>query len=254
MTAADQYLGEVVRKYAVVCGVGSPAPTAAMSLEPVLRSWAGGYLLDLGLSGSYAKGTAISLGTDVDLFVSLAHAAGPSMKDIYWNLMRRLESSQFHPEAQNVSIGVRIGGVRVDVVPGRKQLGHSSDHTLYRRKANTWTQTNVEQHIRLIAESGWQDEIRALKIWRQRRRLDFPSFYLELTVLDALKGRRPGHQAVNIRCVLEYLRDAFVDAVVVDPANSNNRISEDLEPQQKRLIANAASMALAARRWEEILW
>ncbi len=254
MTAADQYVCEVIRKYAVNCSAGSPAQRAASSLVPLLRSWADGHLLDMGFSGSYAKGTAISLGTDIDLFLSLAHGAGASVKDIYWSLMRHLESAQLHPQAQNVSIGVRMGGVRVDVVPGRKQLGNTTDHTLYRRKADTWIQTNVAQHIKLVSGSGRTDEIRALKTWRQLRKLDFPSFYLELTVLDALKGRPLGQPANNIRVVLGYLTGPFVGAVVRDPANTNNRISDDLDLPEKRRIADAAHMALAARTWGEILW
>lgn len=254
MAPADNHVREVLRKYAVDCTAASPARRAAMKIAPTIRNWANGYLLNLGFSGSYAKGTAISLGTDIDLFISLAQVPGDSMKDIYWSLMRHLESGGFHPQAQNVSIGVRIDGVSVDVIPGRKQAGNATDHTLYRRKADTWTQTNVEQHIKLISESGRIGEIRALKIWRQRRRLDFPSFYLELTVLDALKGRLLGQLANNVMAVFGYLKDSFVAAVVWDPANTNNRISDDLELEQKRVIANAARMALSAGTWGEILW
>jgi hypothetical protein len=53
---------------------------------PLMKQWAGPYLLGIGVSGSYAKGIAIRLGTDVDLFVSVSPAVGRSVKDLYWEL------------------------------------------------------------------------------------------------------------------------------------------------------------------------
>jgi hypothetical protein len=251
---SDQYVELVVNKYTVDNAVGSPAHQAAMALIPSLKKWAGQYLLEISFSGSYAKGTAISLGTDVDLFISVDHIPDMGMKDIYWNLYNFLEGRQFQPQPRNVAIGVKSHGLWVDLVPGRKQQGATTDHSLYRRKADTWTQTNVGQHVKLVAESGRTAEIRALKIWRQQQRLEFPSFYLELTALAALKGRRLGQLGENVMGVLRYLGDGFEDAVVVDPANSNNLVSDDLATGEKRTIVTAARKSLAMQKWEHILW
>src|SRR5262249_5737309 len=149
-----------------------------------------------------------------------------SVKDIYWSLYSFLEGINYHPMARNVAIAVRSNEMWVDVVPGRQQEG-STDHTLYRRRADTWSQTNVAAHIKLVAESGRTDEIRAVKVWRERHRLEFPSFYLELTVLEALRGREKGCVGVNFKLVLVYLADKFVNIGVTDPANSNNCVSDD---------------------------
>ena len=65
---ASDYVASVVEKYAVHAGPGSVAARAANEVVPVVKAWAGRYLLDIGLSGSYAKGTALSLGTNVDVF------------------------------------------------------------------------------------------------------------------------------------------------------------------------------------------
>ena len=253
--AASEYVAAVVKKYAVGVGAGSPAVRAANELIPALREWAGRYLLDIALSGSYAKGTATSLGTDVDVFISLSDVAGRSVKDIYWSLFRFLADRGLGPQAQNVSVRVASNGVQVDVVPGRVQSRDGSgDHTLYRRKKDSWVQTNVGEHVRLVAGSGRTREIRALKIWRERNRLDFPSFYLELTVMESLRshvsrtGRRgaPAGLAGNVRRALEYLANHFLRARVVDPANSNNVISDDLGREEKRVIAVAARKALVS--------
>lgn len=249
---ADQYVAWVVGKYAVNAASGSPASLAASQLLPALESWAGRSLLGVQFSGSYAKHTAISLGTDVDLFLSLD--SNEPVKNLYWSLFQFCVEQRLQAQAQNVSIRVQSNGVNVDLVPGRKQQGNTEDHTLYRRKKNSWVQTNVAQHIRLIGNSGRTEEIRALKIWRERNRLDFPSFYLELTTLDALRYSRDQSLANRVWSVLQYLASEFKQARVIDPANSNNVISDDLGPEEKREIAVAAEKCLMLRQWEQILW
>ncbi len=176
---ADEYVLSVIARYQVSTGPGSAVARAGQSLYPIIQQWANQNLLRVTYSGSYAKGTAILGGTDVDLFISLSHQTSENLRDIYLKLVRFLTARGFSPRQQNVSVGVLISGISVDLVPGKKQSGASSDHSLYRRKANTWTQTNVATHISLVQNSGRLDEIRALKIWRQLHGLDFPSIYLE---------------------------------------------------------------------------
>ena len=77
-------------------------------------------------------------------------------------------------------------------------------------------------------KSGRREEIRIIKLWRQQNALDFPSFYLELTVLDALSGKRIGDLANNVWSVFEYLQDNFARARVIDPANTNRSIYRGL--------------------------
>jgi hypothetical protein len=251
---SDDYVASVVGKYAVSTGMGSPADKAAAAVVPRVREWAGANLLNIGFSGSYAKGTAITLGIDVDLFISLSSGSGQGVKETYWNLFRWCADRQLRPEAGNVSVRVECEGVRVDLVPGRKQKGNTRDHTLYSRRKDSWTQTNVEQHIQLVARCGRRDEIRAMKVWRERQRLDFPSFYLELCVIEPLKGKRVSGLAENVREAMRYLAEDFPKARVVDPANSNNVISDDLGAEEKGVIARAASKSLAMTSWESVLW
>jgi len=129
---------------------------------------------------------------------------------------------------QNVSINILVNGYSVDLVPAKRQDAQSVDHSLYRRKADTWTKTNVNKHINTVVKSGRREEIRIIKLWRQQKALDFPSFYLELTVLDALSGKRIGDLANNVWSVFEYLQDNFARARVIDPANTNRSIYRGL--------------------------
>jgi hypothetical protein len=106
----------------------------------------------------------------------------------------------------------------------------------------------------VVRESGRCDEIRAVKIWRNLNTLEFPSFYLELTVLEALHGKSTNNPAANVLAVLQYLTKDFVEARVMDPANSNNVVSEDLTKDEKLQVANKASISLGKKSWGEIIW
>lgn len=250
---ADTYVKSIVAKYALTGGRTPAATAAAEQVYQIIRVWANVFLLEVRYSGSSAKGTAISGIADVDLFISLKPETPGTLADIYESLANYNGLKNLSPRRQNVSVGLTYNGHSIDLVPGRKQSGNTTDHSLYRSKAKTWTQTNVDMHISLIQNSGRLDEIRALKIWRAQHRLEFPSFYLELTVLDALHGKKTTSISSNFVAVLEYLRDNFIAAVVVDPANSNNRLSDELTLAEKNVIAQKAAECLKSS-WTKTLW
>ncbi len=250
----DEYVRAVLAKYQVVTGPSSPAVQAANAVAPTIRQWAGQQLLDLKASGSYAKGTAVLGKTDIDLFISLAPNTQESLQDLYQKLLRWMLDKGYKPRQQNVSIGVVHNGINIDLVPAKKQAGNTTDHSLWRSKAGTWTQTNVDKHITTILSSGRIEEIKALKIWRQVRDLEFPSFYLELTVIEALKGKHVGQIGANVLAVLEYLSGPFNAARVVDPANTNNIVSDDLTVAERNAIASQAKASRGQQTWEKIIW
>ena len=126
-------------------------------------------------------------------------------------------------------------------------------HTLWQLRHDTWIQTNVAAQIRHVRESSLLDEIAALKIWRRRHALRFPSFYLELAVLRALSTSPPLSLAASFLHLLRFLAGVFPDARLLDPANSNNVVSDLLTPEEKFRIAGAAQMSLRAPSWPEIL-
>jgi hypothetical protein len=206
------------------------------------------------LSGSYAKGTAVAGGTDLDLFVSLTPSTPGTLKEIYFHLFQAAGQAGLAPRPQDVSIGTSYRGLSVDLVPARMQAGNATYHSLYRRKADSWTQTNVALHISRVANSNRTPEIRVMKIWRNLRRLDIPSFYLELTVIDALYGRPANGVAANVWRALTYLAESFPTARVLDPANTNSIISDSLTVAEKYSVAARARESLAKKDWGEIVW
>lgn len=250
----DEYILSVLSRYRLSVGPASPAYKVAVQLYPIIRAWANRFLLEVMPSGSYAKGTGIKGSTDIDLFISLKSETTGTLKEIYESLFIWLNQRYLSPRRQNVSIGLSFHDISVDLVPARKQSGNTNDHSLFKNKIEAWTQTNVQTHINMVLRSGRLNEICAVKIWRGLNKLSFPSFYLELTVLDALYRKPTNQLALNVWSVLLYLRDHFVQARVVDPSNSNNVISDDLSFTEKQAIQSVALLSCTKKHWEQILW
>jgi len=248
----NEYPQAILRREAVDTGSLSPVRAVQAVLDPIIREWAGTMLLGLYPSGSFIKGTANNSGTDIDLFISISEQTTESLRDIFQMLVRRMRERGYTHTLQNVSVTIKVNGYDVDLVPGKRQNAYTTDHSLYRRKADTWTKTNVSTHIHYVTAAGRQMESRILKLWRDQKGLDFPSFYLELTVIDALSGQS-GSLADNVLAVLHYLTNRFPIARVVDPANTANTISEDVTGAEKDRIASKAALALKATNWKQIV-
>ena len=237
-------------------GPGTAVYQAGERLRGLVQRWYAARLVRVHNSGSFAKGTSIKGGTDLDLFISLKPRSGKSLKRVFEGLHQYAHQEGLKPRRQNVSIGVEVNGVKVDLVPARKHTG-KSDHSLYLSKRQGWTKTNVDKHITLIRRSGKDTTIRAAKIWRSNRSLHFPSFYLELAVLRALQGREPQGTADELKRVLVFLAADLPHAEFIDPANAANVISSDLSPDEKREIARQAEASLGRvqnSQWERVVW
>ena len=249
----DEYIRSVLGRYEVPRGPGSTTEGVGGALATWLARWAGERLNGVSYSGSYAKGTGVRGCTDVDLFISFKPALGATLRDLYWEVFAKAGEAGLTPRPQDVSVGVTYQGVNVDLVPARLQPDTHTYHSLYRRKKDSWTQTNPTLHINTVIQSGRTQEIRAIKIWRQIHSLEFPSFYLELSVISALQGRPMDTIDTNIWEVLRYLGSEFAERVIVDPANSNNRVSDDLTIAEKNMIRVAALHSRQAKTWEGII-
>lgn len=250
----DEYVESIVRKYAVMTGPYSKAEQSANAIAPSIRLWADRYLTTLNFSGSYAKGTAISIATDIDLFISLSSATPGTLTDIYESLYSWSVKQGWNPRRQNVSIRISHNGVKLDLVPGRLQAGYQNYHSIYTYKRKSWTQTNVSLHISTVSASYRTKEIRTMKIWRTLHSLDFPSFYLELFVIDALKYKPSNQLAANVLDGLNAMASFLHGTRIVDPANTNNVISDDLISPEKSKISAQAKVSASKPNWGQIIW
>lgn len=250
----DQYVESILAKYTVQRGPNSPAERLGSDVAGPLRKWANQYLNTLEYSGSYAKETGVRGISDVDVFISLKSDTPGTLKELYNSLYGLAQKQAWSPRAQNVSVGITINGTRGDLVPGKVQAGYQNYHSLYLRKRDSWTQTNVTLHVQTVRRSGRLKEIRAVKIWRFLRALDFPSLYLELFTIQALAGHSRTTLAANVLHALRTIGMSLTSTRIEDPANTNNALSDDLTRKEKERIAGLAVQSAREQYWEKIIW
>ncbi len=252
---SNEYIESIVRKHKLPDTIDSYTNSMVVGpLKKIIKDWAGMCLCDIKLSGSRAKGTAIDIATDLDLFISLSSTTNNTLKEIYDSLYDYVIKQGISARRQNVSIGITYQNKDVDLVPAKRQGQYGNDHSLYRRKAASWTKTNIDTHIHTVKNSGRITEIVALKIWRENHNLEFPSIYLECFAIEALSGRRFYSHADNFIFLLENIRDNIVNKRIIDPANSNNILSDELNYNEKKKLAVQATSSLSERYWESIIW
>jgi nucleotidyltransferase-like protein len=198
-----------------------------------LRGWKfHKYVKSVSLAGSHAKGTDLR-DSDVDIFIQLAPETPASLKEIQQSLADRF--IPYGASLRNVSVRVTFDGMTIDLVPARGNM-------LWQARFDTWLKTDIAEQIRYVRESGLINEILALKIWRRRYALRFPSFLMELVVIHALKPNRPIDE--SFPSLLRFLATDFPTTRLLDPANSNNVVSDLLTEVEKLRIARLAKVSL----------
>ena len=247
----SNYLQKILTKYSVS---SNAATQVERHLRPTIIEWGGNQLLKIEISGSISKGTAVSNGTDVDLFLSLKSTSNLTLNNIYESLYLHLLQKKFNPRKQNVSLGISCQGYKVDLVPARRQSQYGNDHSLFVSKNNTWVKTNIHKHISHVTQSRRQEEIRLVKIWRNLNNLDFPSLHIELMIIEALKYSKFGDLENNFFKCLQFIADNMASKRYVDPANTNNVISDLTSLSQKRRVAICAKNSTNEKYWSDIVW
>lgn len=233
------------------------------ALAASLKEWAGSCFVDVSYSGSYAKGTAVSLASDVDIFVSLSSDCEQNnggLSTIYNSLGRWLQSKGYAGiRQQNVSYRVMLGDLKVDITPARKRAGNTNAHSLFVSKKSSWVLSSPQNHINDISRSGRSNEIKLLKIWRELHGLEFPSIYLEyLTILNLLYGKPTSVDNLEINFFHMLSRLAAdtsnpLSAQIKDPANSNNILSDLLSDREKLAIKRVAQSSIGQPTWDKIV-
>lgn len=83
----DEYLISILKKYEVN---RAGAEAAGNYIYPIIQKWGGDSLLSAEFSGSLAKGTAVSIGSDADIFLSLSSTVTETLENIYDTLYKSL--------------------------------------------------------------------------------------------------------------------------------------------------------------------
>lgn len=266
MMSSEAYLTSIIKKYAAIDDALLVFFSLYDKLKEDIKEWAGEHHIETIVSGSRAKKTAISLSSDIDLFVSLRGNKNIYLRDIYDSLHEYLNLSYVNLRKQNVSIRVTLLSdplinrkIDVDITPGVRQPGSSSDHSLYVYKESTWKKTNILKHIFDISFCKRNNEIKLLKIWRERNGLAIPSIYLEYLVIDILRHKSTHESMIgyNFYYILSELAKENQNPLfkkIIDPANSNNILSNLLTENEKKRVITSARESQKKQDLAEIIW
>ena len=206
-------------------------------------------------AGSYAKHTMIRSSFDLDLVIYFPPTGRFSVKEIYELVEKRLNNRGYRTQRHNVAIRLPYqGGFHLDVVPGRAIDNTYQFANLYSPERDSTKRTSIKVHIDAVRSGGSQDVIKLVKLWRLRHQVGLGSFVIELAVARSLAGRERQALEDKVWEVLRFFQDEFRTANLIDPANSNNVVSDDVSTGVKQSVASAAATSRSKRSWQEIVW
>lgn len=252
--SASEYLRDILRREAIGRADVANLDRVGEKIVTLCHAWGGEDIIEVTLGGGYEKGQANRSGISADYVAWFHTRSGRRIAEIYESMYDSFRRLGLAPIRRHVSIALDMGSAVVDILPVRRLSMLSDIHEIYSTRRGLPLTTNLTQHVLDSHAAGWQDEIRLLKLWRDLNALDFPSFYLELATVAALRRRPAGALAENVWAVLGFLERLLVPRAMLDPANAANIVSDELTSPQKRSIALAASAARDGRPWSEIVW
>ncbi len=212
-------------------------------------------------SGSYAKHTAINIKFDIDLFIPFKKGSFASLEEMYEDIYDFFTNSDrfFDPQLsqckrQRTSIGMKFyiedEEIDMDVVPGREieidEYVKTGNVNLFDSKGDQRSiKTNVKKHIELISGKNVERSIiRLLKVWKYRNGIDIRSFLIELFVLKAFGNIKTGNLWDKLEAVFCFIKDNIKTIKLVDPANTNNVVTDTLTENEKNTIENTTKNML----------
>lgn len=207
-------------------------------------------------SGSYAKHDAINTKFDLDVCQPFKRNAFSTLEEMADAVLIFFENEfedehlvKYKTRKQRVSTGITfvIDGneIQMDIVPGRELLDNDYSATnrlnLHVRaklaQPDTSTQTNIQEHIKLIkGKNAERSIIRLLKIWKTNKNQSrLKSFFVELITIRAFENCSDVPTGIweKLKMTMEYIGDNVQTIRLVDPANSNNVVSDTMTEFEK---------------------
>jgi len=198
-------------------------------------------------AGSHEKGTMIRDNYDLDIICYFPSSDSRTLKEIREDVSDHLSKNYvIEPRAsaeriKNLKGATAPEGYHIDVVPGRVIPGTKDVfiHVAYGDRERM--QTNLKTHIDHIVNSGCVPVIRLVKIWAHRNNIHIKTFILELFVVEALSGsRNKSNLQESFLKVMETFKDKFDNLQLVDPANTNNIVSQTIDASEKMTVMSTA--------------
>lgn len=206
-------------------------------------------------AGSYGKDTMLDVYHDLDLVVYYPQSNTTTLSGIYWEVFNALTGDGYFAQQKDVAIRLPYdGGFVVDVVPGRALDNTFRYANLYRSEVDSRLQTSIKVHIETVQQSGLRGTMRLMKLWNYRHNLGLRSFLLELLVARVLQGTTLSGYDNKLATMFRYITQNIETARIIDPANTNNVISDLIPSSKKWIVASQAQAALDAAYWQDVVW
>ncbi len=275
--SGDEYLRDLLSKKANSSTYSQSEEQAYSAVCSWINEWKQGINNEYGLniqiemkkSGSRAKGTSLKGKSDIDIFVSITDTGNQNSTEAYYNnLYTFIKDKKRNNDIrkQNVSIGLNYAGVDIDITPAKRlnnvsyRSGYTdyNDHNMWSRKANDGQgglmKTNIQKHIDLVRNSGLQNEIMCVKMWRNCHGLELPSIYIEILATEVLNCQNRNGLANNVCTIIRALKDTVLTRNIIDPSNFNNNISNSLSYTEKQAIQKEAKSFFEDKTWNQVIW
>ena len=249
----DGYLRGLLEREAIDASMRSPLRKLQGDILHYAQRAVPDGLLGVYPTGAFERATGNRSGTAIDFLVSYSPKLATPARALSDAIFTVFGQLGYEPERRDIATSVVLKGVRVDIIAGRREAMTTDVHEFWVQRSQRTIKTNLTQHVLDIAASGLREEIRILKLWRDQLGLDFPSFYLELSVIAAMRRRPKRTLAENVWAVLGYLETLFPARSVLDPVNANNIVSDHMTAAQKDAIRRAAQYARKCRAWNDII-
>jgi len=250
--SGHEYLEKILSGQAVPSASITDMQNQRDAIEKCLRK-AYGSTPKVYYAGSYGKDTMIRAAYDLDIVIYFPSGT-TTLKEIYWSAFNTLQNSGYIVKQKDVAIRLPYNaGYHIDVVPGR-YIDDAVYANLYRSKTETSLKTSIKVHIDTIKNSGLRGTIKLVKLWSVLHNLGVRSFALELLTIRALQGQNLSGYDNKLAAVLRFLRDNIQTIRFVDPANSNNVISELIPTEMKSAMAAQAKASIDAQYWSQVVW
>lgn len=208
------------------------------------------------ISGSQIRGTAIQ-NSDIDIQIRFNKKAG-GIREIRETLEGFLKTKYEDDESVNVrsqehSIGLLFEKGRIDIVPMREIENGQGDTYIYSQKNDSIKKTNAyKQFTHLTLTDKQKQIIRLLKGWKSNNDLRLPSTIIEHIIQRMFKDESvPRGLDKALLFSIEYLGNNIKSIRIVDPANTNNIISDSITENEKSTIQNFCNMMLNEIGYDE---
>jgi predicted nucleotidyltransferase len=201
--------------------------------------------------GSIAKGTSI-YGSDIDIQLQFRKDFG-TLSDVYYSVsnyvfdeFRDVKLENIREQMHSIGLEFKINDEvkRIDIIPTRQIENGKNDTCLFVNKTGffekpTYKKTNSQIQLASLTFNYREKRIvRLLKIWKAENNLKIKSIHLEWLAKNSFQKKSVSNNIQKaLADVILFIASNIEFIRIVDPANSNNIISNTLTIEDKGFIS-----------------